>query len=174
MLPWLFVVLLVLNAVLFYWGYERERSQEPAQLALPQTTYQIQLLSEVDHLRGVKKEATVAEDLTGDFLEPGEAWGVELNDESIPDVVLPAPTVDAEFEVKRDEAAVDEASGLVTGPMLPEFGISESEATEISDGLVGSDNPEYDNAKTDEGSGLERNQDVSGKRSADAVDDVVQ
>lgn len=43
MLPWLFGVLLVLNAALFYWGYQREQSQEPSPPALPQTTYDVRL-----------------------------------------------------------------------------------------------------------------------------------
>jgi hypothetical protein len=47
MLPWLFAVLLVLNAALFFWGYQRERSREPVPPELPQTEYSISLLSEV-------------------------------------------------------------------------------------------------------------------------------
>jgi hypothetical protein len=46
MLPWLFAVLLLLNAALFYWGYQRETSREPVPPPLPEGVEEIRLLSE--------------------------------------------------------------------------------------------------------------------------------
>jgi hypothetical protein len=47
MLPWLFAVLLALNAALFYWGYQRELSRAPVPPELPKAEYSISLLPEV-------------------------------------------------------------------------------------------------------------------------------
>jgi hypothetical protein len=49
MLPWLFAVLLLLNLVFFYIGYQRELTQEPALPPFPAEVEEIRLLSEVDH-----------------------------------------------------------------------------------------------------------------------------
>jgi hypothetical protein len=48
MLPWLFGVLLVINLVLFYWGYQQKQSLEPELPPLPQGRYEIRLLSEAE------------------------------------------------------------------------------------------------------------------------------
>jgi len=47
MLPWLFVVLVLLNAGLFFWGYQREKSLEPPSTPVPQGRYEIRLLGEI-------------------------------------------------------------------------------------------------------------------------------
>lgn len=47
MLPWLFVVLVLLNAGLSFWGYQREKSLEPSSTRVPEGQYEIRLLGEI-------------------------------------------------------------------------------------------------------------------------------
>ncbi len=47
MLPWIFVVLLLLNAGLFIWGYQHEKSLEPPPTQVPEARYEMRLLGEV-------------------------------------------------------------------------------------------------------------------------------
>lgn len=67
MLPWLFVVLVFLNAGLFFWGYQREKSLEPPPTPVPEGRYEIRLIGEApaDSGRALDAdvlEATVAEE----------------------------------------------------------------------------------------------------------------
>lgn len=47
MLSWLFAVLALLNAGLFFWGYQREKSLEPPPMPVPEGRYEIRLIGEV-------------------------------------------------------------------------------------------------------------------------------
>lgn len=75
MLPWLFAVLLVLNVVLFYWGYQRQQSQEPVVPPLPEGAETIRLLSEVD--TAIKRDASQrsSSDARSTAPEPAEILG---------------------------------------------------------------------------------------------------
>lgn len=46
MLPWVFAILVLLNAGLFIWGYQREKSLEPLPVPVPEGSYEIRLLGE--------------------------------------------------------------------------------------------------------------------------------
>ena len=48
MLPWIFGVLILLNAALFYWGHQREATLEPPPAPVPEARYQIRLLAEME------------------------------------------------------------------------------------------------------------------------------
>jgi len=52
MLPWIFAVLVLLNVGLFFWGYQREKSLEPAPTPVPEGSYEIRLLSEAQENPG--------------------------------------------------------------------------------------------------------------------------
>ena len=46
MLPWIFIVLVLLNAGLFLWGYQREKALEPPLTPIPEGRHEIRLLAE--------------------------------------------------------------------------------------------------------------------------------
>lgn len=46
MLPWLFAVLVLLNAGIFLFGYQREKALEPPRTPVPEGSFQIRLLAE--------------------------------------------------------------------------------------------------------------------------------
>jgi hypothetical protein len=46
MLPWLFAVLVLLNAGIFLLGYQREKAMEPPRTPVPEGSFQIRLLAE--------------------------------------------------------------------------------------------------------------------------------
>jgi hypothetical protein len=46
MLPRIFTVLFLLNAGLFYWGYQREQSLEAPPTPMPEGRYELRLLGE--------------------------------------------------------------------------------------------------------------------------------
>lgn len=117
MLPWLFGVLFLLNAALFYWGNARERSYEPVPPELPQAPYRIQLLSEVD-----------SSVLLGADRATESRSGVGLSSES-----EQTAGDTAEYEMEKDEVSPHDEVGPASRAVLPESVVSESEAVEQSD-----------------------------------------
>lgn len=77
MLPWLFVVLVLLNAGLFFWGYQREKSLEPPSTPVPEGQYEIRLIGAVP--QDFRQAPNVSESAAD-----GDAGSAELPTESPP------------------------------------------------------------------------------------------
>lgn len=46
MLPWIFVIFVLVNAGLFLWGYQRDKTLEPSRTPVPEGSYEIRLVGE--------------------------------------------------------------------------------------------------------------------------------
>ena len=82
MLPWIFAILVLLNAGFFLWGYQREKSLEPPQTPVPEGSYEIRLVDELreaprpsdEDRKEVKAQAKARNGAIGDDLpEDGAA-----------------------------------------------------------------------------------------------------
>lgn len=132
MLPWLFAVLVVLNAGLFIWGYNREKSLEPPPTPVPEGSYEIKLLEEERE----EPQGPVAKDRlapqTGQSAEgeaeeidpaPDDATETEAKDQSEPRDETPT----AESASEPSEPEIGEAAATVAEP-APDDQVEESEA----------------------------------------------
>jgi hypothetical protein len=109
MLPWLFAVLLALNAALFYWGFQREQSREPKLPELPELEYEIRLLSEIDDAGDAMAEAETAVAAAVEQQRGMNADGKAGSPEPLP-AKSGAPTeesADREYRVTSESRVID-------------------------------------------------------------------
>lgn len=120
MLPWLFVVLVLLNAGLFFWGYEREKSKEPPPTPVPEGRYEIRLIGEVPQA-SPQDSAEAAADLpaqagaAGEPAAGGHTGEAEVLD--LPAAEVSGPTTGA--AVGATEDAADEALSVDQDQTVP-------------------------------------------------------
>jgi hypothetical protein len=139
MLPWLFAVLLLLNAAFFYWGYQRETAREPVPPPLPEGVEEIRLLSEV-RTPGQDTAAPVASGVDG---SPA-AGQVERGAESAPAKI---------WESGSGEAVVDGS-----GPT----GLAREEAPAAASGNRLTEEPQGPTGRGEEGSSAHPGIDADG------------
>lgn len=137
MLPWIFVVLLLVNAGLFIWGYQHEKSLEPPSTQVPEGRYEMRLLGEVPE--SPKKAA----DVSRDFVPEG------MSEEPVsktPDHDVPAGVAARNAE---DKAVAPEAIGEASAPVAAPKPKSSREGVPVQ---ADTDLPQEDSGglKTDE------------------------
>jgi len=118
MLPWLFAVLFLLNAALFYWSYALERSREPVPPALSSSAYRIQLFSETDGSLGMQQVGSTAEEAAAALSSRGGMQDDGLDDGVTPGTALNEPEI-SESQPMVSEGRSDVSKNLVNDTEEP-------------------------------------------------------